>query len=175
MSKKDVKYTEEKKQETEELENKYKRALADYQNLEKRVAEQKSEWAKSANRELLQKLLPVLDNLELALKHIEDEGLTHSTLLSVNPELAEGLKIGVTQFLNALKSEGVTKIEVLGKEFDPNSMECVGTVSGEENKVIEEIRPGYTLFDRVLRPAQVRVGQARTEKVVEKEQVEIVN
>ncbi|MCL5433070.1 MAG: nucleotide exchange factor GrpE [Patescibacteria group bacterium] len=158
MTKKIIK-EEESKKELEELEGKYKRALADYQNLEKRVAEQKSEWAKSANRELLLKLLPVLDNLELALKHTEDEGL----------------KISVVQFLSALKSEGVEKIEVLGKEFDPNVMECIGTGEGEENKVIEEIRPGYTLFDRVLRPAQVRVGKKEVEKVVEKKQGENVN
>jgi molecular chaperone GrpE len=129
-----------------ELENQWKRALADYQNLEKRVREERVAWIESANRDILLRLLPVLDTLILASKHSEDKNIG----------------VSVAQFLDALKSEGVTKIETKGKEFDPNTMECVTTTEGEEGKVIEEIRPGYKLHDKILRVAQVVVGKTAT-------------
>ena len=139
---KDKKHNEEN-EEFENLENQLKRALADYQNLEKRVQAEKSEWIKSANKGLLLRILPALDNLMLAQKHTQDEGV----------------KLSVNQILTAFKDEGVEKIETLGKDFDPNIMEAVSTAEGEKGKVVEETRAGYTLFGQVLRPAQVIVGK----------------
>jgi molecular chaperone GrpE len=130
-------------QELSNLENQLKRALADYQNLEKRIAGEKSSWILASNKNLLLKLLPGLDSLILADRHTQDEGV----------------KLSIKHFLNILENEGVKKIETVGKDFDPNLMEAVGTVQGEENKVIEEARSGYMLFDLVLRPAQVIVGR----------------
>lgn len=132
-------------QKLEEAESKFKRALADYQNLEKRVIEDRREWIKSANKDLLQRLLPVLDTLMLAQKH--DKNKT--------------LEISINQFLDVLKSEGVVKIETLGKTFDPKTMECVTMVEGEDGKVVEEVRTGFILGDRLLRPAQVIVGEKK--------------
>ena len=134
----------EKKIENQELdfENQLKRALADYQNLEKRIANEKSEWIRAANRDLIIKLLPILDDLFLAQKHIQDAGLN----------------LSIQKFLDVLSQEGVQKIEIQDREFDPNSMECVSVVAGDENKVLEEVRPGFIMNDRVLRPAQVIVG-----------------
>ncbi len=126
-----------------QLEDKYKRALADYQNLQKRVGEEKQDWVRAANRELLLRLLPVLDTLMLASQHVDDQGL----------------KVSINQFLDALKSEGVKRIETQGKEFDPHLMECVSIEEGEENKVLEETRTGYMIYDKILRPAQVKVGK----------------
>ncbi|MCL4354971.1 nucleotide exchange factor GrpE [Patescibacteria group bacterium] len=128
---------------TEELENQLKRTLADYQNLEKRIAEDKAEWIKMSNRQLLLRLLPSLDALTLAEKHTKDEGVS----------------LSIKTMMNALKAEGVEKIEAVGKDFDPNSMECVQAVEGEEGKVIDELKPGYTLHGKVLRPALVTVGK----------------
>ena len=135
----------EKKLETQEseLEDQLKRALADYQNLEKRITNEKSEWIKLANRELIMKLLPILDDLFLAQKHIQDEGLD----------------LSVQKFQDILEGEGVKGIETRDKKFDPNTMECVGVIAGEENKVLEEVRSGFIINDRVLRPAQVVVGR----------------
>jgi molecular chaperone GrpE len=141
MSKKNEKKIE--ATELENLENQLKRALADYQNLEKRVIEEKSFWIKLANKDLLLKLLPGLDNLILAEKHTQDEGV----------------KLSIKHFLEILESAGVKKIETTGEDFDPNLMEAVGTAQGEDKKVIEEVRAGYTLFGTVLRPAQVMVGK----------------
>ena len=142
----------EKKVEPEEntelsnLENQLKRALADYQNLEKRIAEEKNSWIKAANKNLLLKLLPGLDNLILAEKHTQDEGV----------------KISIKHFLDILEQDGVKEIETVGKDFDPNLMEAIGTQNGEEGKVLEEVRAGYMLFETVLRPAQVIVGKSAT-------------
>ena len=137
------KETEKLKQKAEGLENQVKRVLADYQNLEKRVAEQRREWIVNANRDLLLRLLPILDTLILASKHSEDKSL----------------QVSIQQFLVVLESESIKKIETTGKMFDPNTMECVTTVDGEEGKVIEEVRSGYILGDKILRVAQVKVGK----------------
>jgi molecular chaperone GrpE len=128
-----------------EFEEKWKRALADYRNLENRMQEQRGEWVRSANKDLLLRLLPVLDTLLLAFQHTQDKTL----------------QVSVTQFLDILKSEGVTKIEAVGKDFDPVAMECVVTDAGDENKVLEELRPGFMLHDKILRPAQVKVGNGK--------------
>lgn len=125
-----------------QLENQLKRSLADYQNLQKRVQEEKVNWIKMANKDLLLKMLPVLDTLMLAHKHLADKGL----------------ELSINQFLQILKDEGVTKIETVGQEFDPNTMEATGTTEGEDGKVVEEVRAGFIYYEAVLRPAQVIVG-----------------
>src|SRR5260221_14200086 len=139
-----------KKDECEELELKlqkaegnYKRAVADYQNLQRRTQEEKVSWIKSASKDLILKMLPVLDTLILANKHLKDKGLD----------------LSIDQFLKVLKEEGVEKIETIGKDFDPNLMEAITTQVGEDGKVLEEIRAGYRLYDQVLRTAQVVVGK----------------
>lgn len=126
-----------------ELDNKYKRALADYQNLEKRVREERSEWIKSANQQLIVRILPALDTIMLASMHTEDKGI----------------KATVDHFLSTLKSEGIEKIETKDKEFDPMTMEVIQTMDGKDGQVLQEVRAGYTLYGKLLRPAQVIVGQ----------------
>ncbi|MDP3998446.1 MAG: nucleotide exchange factor GrpE [bacterium] len=136
------------KEEIEDLTNKWKRALADYQNLERRVAQERDDFVKFSNAGLINKILSALDSLEKAEEHLKDEGLS----------------LAVKQLCQVLKEEGVERIEVLDREFDPNDMECVELCIGEEGKVIEEIRPGYILNNRVLRCAQVKVGQKDSKK-----------
>lgn len=136
---------EELKRRVEDLDNKYKRALADYQNLEKRVREEKREWIITANRDVLLHLLPVLDTLILAKKHSKVED--------------KGLDLSIKQFQNLLKKEGIEKIDALGKQFDPKMMQCVKTLEGEDGKVLEEAQTGYMLYDNVLRAALVIVGK----------------
>lgn len=125
-----------------EFEEKWKRARADYQNLEKRVESQQRERALSASRELIIKLLPVGDSFSLAARHLKDQGLD----------------LAVRQFWQALEGEGLSEIKVEGREFDPNEMECVEVIEGgKEGKVAEEVKPGYCLMGKILRPAQVKV------------------
>ncbi len=71
----------------------------------------------------------------------------------------QGLQVSINQFLDIIKGEGVTRVKTVGENFDPYTMECVTTEVGEENKVLEELRAGYMLYDKVLRPAQVKVGK----------------
>ena len=131
------------KQKIIELENQTKRTLADYQNLEKRVDVEKREWILISNKNLLLRLLPILDTLMLASKNSQDQSL----------------QVSVNQFLDVLKSEGVIRIETKDKDFDPRLMEAIQAVEGEENKVIEEVRAGFMLGEQVLRAAQVAVGK----------------
>lgn len=132
------------KQQVEEFKNKYLRALADYQNLEKRINEERFELMKMANKNLLIKILPFLDNLEKAEVFIKDQGL----------------KISKDHFLQILKETGLEEMDILNKEFDPISAEAVDIVPGkEENKVVEVLRKGYKFEDKIIRVAQVKVSK----------------
>lgn len=139
----EVKRLEEKAQENED---KYKRALADYHNLQKRTQDERFELIRSANKDLLLRILTVLDTLMMASQHIQDKNL----------------EVTVNHFLDILKSEGVTRIETVGKEFDPMLMEAIATEEGEEGKVINEARAGFLLNEKLLRAAQVTVGTSNS-------------
>lgn len=145
MRRKDGQKSEDLQRKIDELQNQLKRALADYQNLEKRTHEERHEQVRSANRYLLLRLLPVLDTLLLAGRHVEDEGL----------------KLSIKQFQDVLKQEGVERIETENKHFDPKIMEAVEVEKGDEGKVLSEIRAGYILNGEVLRVAQVKVGKQK--------------
>lgn len=127
----------------QELENQFKRAVADYRNLEKRVQDERIQMIQFANRDLLLKLFPAFDTLFLAEKYVEDAGL----------------KLSIKMLTESLKEVGVERIETEGKDYNPHLMEVVTTDAGEENKVLQELRPGFTLFGKVLRPAHVKVGK----------------
>ena len=148
-----MKKDKDQQKQIEESENRLKRALADYQNLEKRVAQDRSDWIKNSNKSLLLRLLPRLDTLIMAGSHIDDEGL----------------KLSIQQFMDALKAEGVERIQTEGREFDPKTMEAVEVGEGEEGKVLSEVRAGYLLNGEVLRPAQVKVGKKEIDQKVEEE------
>jgi molecular chaperone GrpE len=128
---------------SEEWKNKYLRALADYQNLEKRTQEEKGEIRKFAAEVAVMRLLPVFDTFSKAKIHLKDPGL----------DLVH------REFESALAQLGVVKLEVLGKQFDPHQMECIEVVAGPENEVVEELLPGYRLHNKILRVAQVKVGK----------------
>jgi len=130
-------------QELGEMRQKWMRAVADYQNLEKRLEKEKQEWIKFANVNLLGRVLDVADNIDRAAIFVNDPGLT----------MVRG------NLQDVLKEFGVTEIDAQGKEFDPNLMECIDKKQGEENKVLEVVQKGYKLHDRVLRPAKVVVGK----------------
>ncbi len=129
---------------TEEFKNKYLRALADYQNYEKRVKEEKEELVRIANAGLILKLLPFLDNLEKAEIFIKDPGL----------------KLIKDSFYKTLAEIGVKEIPVIGKEFDPHIAHAIGVVEGDkDNIVVEVMQKGYEYQGKVLRVAQVKVSK----------------
>lgn len=127
----------------EELTNAWKRALADYKNLERRCGEEKEAIIKFSNFILLEKLIPVLDNLESLSAHINDKGL----------------EIITKQLTTILTDEGVEEIKAMGEDFNPMFMEASEMVEGEENKVIEVVLKGFKLQEKILRPARVKVGK----------------
>ncbi|NCP46935.1 nucleotide exchange factor GrpE [Candidatus Collierbacteria bacterium CG10_big_fil_rev_8_21_14_0_10_43_36] len=130
----------------EATEEKYKRVLADYQNQERRHNEQQTNIIKMASASLIERLLLNLDSLEMAQSHLKDHGL----------------QIVIDQFSATLSQEGLSVIKSDGQDFDPLLMDCTEVVPGKKDKVVKTVSPGYFLFDKVLRPAKVKVGSGTT-------------
>lgn len=126
-----------------ELEEQLARTVADYRNQEMRFDDEKREFVKFANRDLLLRLIPAFDTLFLAEKYVTDEGI----------------KITIRHLQDALREEGIERIRCEGEMFDPEKMEAVATEEGAEDKVLEELRPGFMLNGKLIRPAQVKVGK----------------
>ena len=132
-------------EEWKEWKQKYLRALADYQNLEKRASLREEDVRKFAAEGTLRKFLPAIDSLERATAHLQDEGL----------------RLSLKEFNAALSSCGVKRMEVVGTQFDPFTMECIDVVDGDDEKVIGEVTPGFLFYDKILRVAQVKVGKKK--------------
>lgn len=127
-----------------QLNEKYLRALADYQNLQKQTDTWKMEFLQYANINLIGKLLEVLDDLEKAQEHLKDEGL--------------GLV--VSKLTSILKDEGIEELDILGQEYNPETAEVVGTETGEENhKIAKILQKGYKIKDKIIRVAKVIVWE----------------
>ena len=137
---------------SKQLEEQLKRALADYQNLERRVEEERKLLGQLSSAILIERFLPVLDNLENAQKHLKDEGL----------------EMVIKQFRDVLRSEGVEEIEAQGSKFDPNLHEATAVVEGQNDGMIAKvIRKGYKINSKVLRPAQVAVERQQIDQKTE--------
>ncbi len=125
-----------------------KRAIADLQNLKRRQEEEKIHWIKMANADLMKRILPILDNLDLAKKHM--------------PEGAEGWYKGIEMSINQLQQTmldaGLTPLETVGQPFDPEKHEAITQGPGEKDTITEEFEKGYKLGDYIIRHAKVKVG-----------------
>jgi len=123
----------------------WQRAKADYINLEKRVNQEKFEWIRFSNAELILKLLPILDSFEEALKHTNDKGLLHI----------------YNQLKDILKKQGLEEIKAVGERFNPELHEVVENEKGEEKEgvITEEIQKGYKLHGKIIRASKVKVGK----------------
>lgn len=129
--------------EVAELKDKLTRSLADYINLEKRFERDKEFIINLATASVLSKMIDVLDDFNLANRHLNDAGL----------------KMAIDKFVAVLKAHGVDEINPNGDQFDPQTMEVIATVDGEDNKVISVEKKGYSINQQVIRPAQVIVGK----------------
>jgi len=139
------------KKENEELKEEYVRKIAEMENLRKRLDREKSEFYQYALSEFLKDLFVVLDNFERALES-QNEGNGKS--------FREGIEMIYKQYLDLLMKQGVTAIEIKEKKFDPHLQQAFITEESEdveEPVVIEELQKGYTLHNRLLRPALVKV------------------
>lgn len=139
--------------EKEEMYQRTLRLQAEFDNFKKRSQKEKEADRKYKSQEIVNELLPAIDNLERALQ-VE---VTEAT-----SGLVEGITMVYRQLLDALKSQGVEVLETVGKEFDPNLHHAVMQIEDSElesNIVVEELQKGYMLKDRVIRPAMVKVNK----------------
>jgi len=144
---------EELKKKSEEYLNGWKRERADFLNYKKDEMERIGQLVKYANEEIILKILPILDNLCLAVQHVKDDGVVQ-------------IKKQLEDFL---KKEGIEAIKTVGEKFDPNFMESVGAASpseaslapsGREGEIVsEEMQRGYTMHGKLIRPAKVKISK----------------
>ena len=135
--------------------DKYLRLSAEFDNYRKRTLKEKMELTKSAGEQILEKILPVMDNFERALQSME-------TATDV-PALREGVQLIYTTFKDFLTQHGVKEIECIHTEFNPDLQEAVTKIPAPaeelKGKVVDCIQKGYMLHDKVIRFPKVVVGE----------------
>jgi len=138
------------RKQVDEAQDKYLRALAEMENMRKRVERQVEMRYDVQRRELLQRFLPVVDNLERALEYGEKD-----------TKIRDGVELTLRELLRALSDSGVQRFEPTGETFDPARHEAIEAVAADapSGTILSVIQPGYTLNDQLVRPAQVRVAR----------------
>lgn len=135
-----------------DFKDKYKRALADYQNLLKQTAKEKMQFAAYANERTIKEILPVYDHLKLAIEHHNGES---------NDNWLKGVQYVAKQFKDVLEKIGVQEIKIQDKKFDHNLMEAVSSEeTADENlggRVAKQVKAGYKLNGKVIEPVKVVV------------------
>lgn len=135
--------------------DRYLRQVAEFENLKRRTAREREDVSRFANEAIIKDLLAVVDNLERAIAHASGGGNGKS--------IVEGVEMVLKGFLDVLSKHGVTQISAVGQPFDPAKHEAIAQVESsahQPNSVVEELHKGYTLRDRLLRPALVSVAKA---------------
>ncbi len=150
-----------------ELNDKYMRLYAEFENYKKKVQKDKEELVKYANEKFIFELLPVIDSLEMALEHSKN---------GKNGGIVQGVENTLKEFLRILNKVGLTSIEAMGKLFDPSVHHAMSVVERndiEENSVVEVFRKGYMFKDKVIRAPLVGVSKKPSEEK-EEEEIEII-
>jgi molecular chaperone GrpE len=146
-----IKEVEESVEEKHDL---YVRSQAEMDNMRKRFQKEKQELIKFSNESLIKQLLPVMDNLEKAIAHSQDENSLNS--------LTEGVELTLKGLRDTLEKAGVEEVKALGEIFDPNCHEAISEQEDNSVKpktVIQELQKGYFLNQRLIRPAMVIVSK----------------
>jgi molecular chaperone GrpE len=136
-----------------ESKDRHLRLAADFDNYKKRSRQEQLETIQHASAELIGRLLPVLDDLHNVLDHMPED---------LDDSWAKGLRLSVRKLEEALGTHGLQPIDAVGSRFDPTMHEAVGqeeSTEHPEDTVISELRRGYRLRDRVVRPALVKVAR----------------
>lgn len=155
-----------KKNELAELKELLQRTQANFENYRKQQEKRNVEIREMADKDLILQILPLLDNFELALK---------SAGINAAPDdFLKGMELIYSQFVGILSDNGVKAIETKDKDFDPYYHEALIRVSSEfpENKIIEELQKGFTLYNKVIRHARVKISTGRKTENSEKEKQE---
>jgi molecular chaperone GrpE len=143
-------------EERDSLNDRLLRKQAEFENYKKRIERERSEFVQFASAELMRELLNALDSFDLAI-HTAGKGKASSD------DLLKGLDLVYKQFQDTLSRFGLKPIESKGQPFDPNFHQAVSTVDTDEvdeNTVVEDMRRGYTLNGRLLRPSMVSVSKS---------------
>lgn len=141
-----------KDEQIEELTDRVKRQMAEFENFRRRSEKEKSQMYEIGARSIVEKILPVIDNFERGLAGVEE---------GKEDPFAAGMQMVYRQLLTSLSEAGVTPIEAVGKEFDPNFHNAVMHVEDDaygENEVIEELQKGYMYRETVVRHSMVKVA-----------------
>ena len=136
-----------------EAKDRYLRLAADFDNFKRRSRQEHLETIQYASSELISRLLPGLDDLHKALDHKPD---------GIDEAWVKGLELSVRKLEDALRAHGLEAIEAVGKQFDPSVHEAIGHEESSdypEDTVVQVLRPGYRIRDRVVRPALVKVAR----------------
>ena len=139
------------------FQDKYLRAHAEFENVKKRMEKDKADFMRYANEGFILDFLPIADNLEIAEKHIKEARDFNA--------VRGGVDMIQAQIQKFLKDIGVEKIKTAGEKFDPNVHEAVETdeeEGKEENMIIQELKPGYKLNGKLIRPAMVKIVKKKT-------------
>jgi len=135
-----------------EANDRYQRTMAEFDNFRKRTLKEKTQMFESGSKEVLEKLLPIVDNFERAIEHISEE--------EKDLAITKGVEMIYKQLMGALSELGVEEIEAKGQEFDPNLHHAVSHEDNEDyddNMVQEVFQKGYTFKNGVLRHSMVKV------------------
>ena len=146
--------------EAKENYDRFLRVSAELENYKKRVAREMEDLRKFANQSLIKSLLPVLDNLELAIKSSVEGKNSNSSLL-------DGVELTRKEILKVLEKFNVEQIEALGQAFDPRFHEAVMQEETDKhpgNTVINELQKGYLMHDRLIRPSMVVVAMPKNQQ-----------
>jgi molecular chaperone GrpE len=150
---------EEKEKELTELRERLLYQQADLENFKKLKAKEKQEVLRFGNETLVKELLPVIDNLERAIQH----GCKAEDVKAI----VEGVQLTLNSFLKVLEKFGVTRVDALEKEFDPNVHEAIAQETREDKApgtVVTELQKGYIMDGRLLRPSMVTVAKSSEEE-----------
>ena len=138
------------KQDYDELDDRFKRILAEFENYKKRSSKERDGLYNSILSDVIEVMLPVVDNLENAAK-----------VETADENYKQGIELVLKQFKDVLKSKGVEEIKALGETFDPELHEAVGSIQDEslgEKEIAQEYRKGYKIGNRVIRHSMVVVA-----------------
>jgi molecular chaperone GrpE len=136
-----------------ETKDRYLRSAADFENFKKRARQQQLDTIQHASADLIARLLPALDDLRKALDH---------TPAGVDESWVKGLELSVRKLEEALGAHGLEPIQAVGVPFDPKLHEAIGyeeSAEHPEDTVTSELRRGYRIRDRVVRPALVKLAR----------------
>ncbi len=139
-----------KQQELDELTDRYKRVLAEFENHKKRSQKERDSLYNTILADIIENMLPIMDNLENAVKvETKDE------------EFKKGIELVLKQFQDTLKAKGVEEIKTVGETFDPELHEAVSSIQDKEKgekEIVQEYRKGYRIGTKVIRHSMVVVA-----------------